>query len=92
MKLYAVLFTRNDFSGVTQIVATKPTLDDAIARATEEVEKIIKGNDDEYTIEEGIDNGNIEYAEGDELFEDSLLKSWYFPNTTMEVLVQEIDV
>ena len=92
MKRYAVIFTRHDFSGVTNILSVKKNLNDAVNAATDEVNNIIKTTNEKFTIEEGIENGNIEYAESDELFEEELLYSWYFPKYTMEVLIQEIEV
>ena len=92
MKMYAVLFTRNDFSGVTRVITIKKNLNDAVNAATDEVKSIIETTGDKFTIEKGIENGNIEYAESDELFDEDLLFSWYFTKHTMEVLIQEIDV
>ena len=92
MKMYAVLFTRNDFSGVTRVITIKKNLNDAVNAATDEVKSIIETTGDKFTIEEGIENGNIEYAESEELFDKDLLFSWYFTKHTMEVLIQEIEV
>jgi hypothetical protein len=92
MKMYAVLFTRNDFSGITRVITIKKNLNDAVNAATDEVKNIIETTGDKFTIEEGIENGNIEYAESEELFDEDLLFSWYFTKHTMEVLIQEIEV
>jgi hypothetical protein len=92
MKMYAVIFTRNDFSGVSRVIAMKKNLNDAVNAATDEVQSIIESTEEKYTIEEGIANGSIEYAESEELFDEDLLFSWYFTKHTMEVLIQEIEV
>lgn len=90
MKKYAVIFTRNDgFSGITTIEAIKDTYDDAIEFATDAFRKFLKQSEYKFTLEEGIERGDVEYSHDD--FIDKRIKdSWEY--LKLEYLIQEIEL
>lgn len=90
MKKYAVIFTRNDgFSGVTTIEAIKDTYEDAVDFATDAFKQFLKKSKYKFTLEEGIERGDIEYTH-DDFFEKSIKDSWVY--LKLEYLIQEIEL
>lgn len=90
MKKYAVIFTRNDgFSGITTIEAIKDTYDDAVEFATDAVRKFLKQSEYKFTLEEGIERGDVEYSH-DDFFDKRIKDSWVY--LKLEYLIQEIEM
>ncbi len=90
MKQYAVIFTRNDgFSGVTTIEAIKDIYEDAVKFSTDAFRKILKKSEYKFTLEEGIERGDIEYSH-DDFFDKRIKDSWVY--LKLEYLIQEIEM
>lgn len=90
MKKYAVIFTRNDgFSGVTTIEAIKDNYEDAVEFATDAFRKFLKKSEYKFTLEEGIERGDIEYSH-DDFFDKRIKDSWVY--LKLEYLIQEIEL
>lgn len=87
---FAVIFTRNDGCiGVTTIEAIKPTYDEAMVEAENQVKDIMKIQKIKGSIQDNINNGTIEFE--DSGFYDNRIKAHFvFPITDFEVLIQEL--
>lgn len=90
MKKYAVIFTRNDgFSGITTIEAIKDKYEDAVKFSTDAFKKFLKQRKYKFTLEEGIERGDIEYSH-DDFFDKRIKDSWTY--LKLEYLIQEIEM
>lgn len=90
MKKYAVIFTRNDgFSGITTIEAIKDTYEDAVEFATDAFKKLLKKSKYKFTLEKGIERGDVEYSH-DDFFDKRIKDSWVY--LKLEYLIQEIEL
>lgn len=87
---FAVIFTRNDgWTGVTTIKAIKPTYDEAMVEAENQVKDIMKIQKIKGSIQDNINNGTIEFEESG-FYDNRIKASFVFPITDFEVLIQEI--
>ena len=87
---FAVIFTRNDgCTGVTTIEAIKPTYDEAMVEAENQVKDIMKLQKINGSIQDNINNGNIEFEESG-FYDNRIKANFVFPITDFEVLIQEL--
>ena len=87
---YAVIFTRNDgWTGVTTIEAIKPTYDEAMVEAEKVVKDIMKTQHIKGSIQDNIKNAKIEFEDSD-FFDNRIKANFVFPESKLEVLIQEL--
>lgn len=87
---YAVIFTRNDgWTGVTTIEAIKPTYREAMVEAEKVVKDIMKTQHLKDSVQDNIKNGEIEFENSD-FFDSRIKANFVFPESKLEVLIQEL--